>query len=422
MNQSPEKDGVGRHLRRLIGFSIVPGLSFAAAIAILPAIAGRFGAGGWIAVALGQSVGAIGGILVALDWPIVGAQMVAESVKHDRRLLLHQSTRNRLWALLLLAAPFMVVTFLLSAPTQELESMLFCLATMLNGLTASWFFAGTGQPLYLVRNEALVRLGAYGASWIGMALLHAPLAFYALCLLAAGVLMPVASLATVSGSLNSIRRDWKLSKRLQSRSPLLQMAGAGSRFVSQAYTYSGSSVVAALAPASLSVYTSLDQIQKAASNGLSAIPSAFQSWIGNAQDLRTKIKRIDRTICLSIIGCIPATILAFVGIPLLQQLLFRGTVHVDRSQTLLLSCLIVLTLMLQVVQLLGVIPLGGERGAYLVTTLGGVAGIILLVALTPAFGTDGALASMVISAGAQTIALMVHLGRLKRTACRELMK
>ena len=40
----------------------------------------------------------------------------------------------------------------------RIETILFMVGISMNALTASWYFAGTGQPRRLIRNEGLVRL------------------------------------------------------------------------------------------------------------------------------------------------------------------------------------------------------------------------------------------------------------------------
>jgi hypothetical protein len=60
------------HLRRLLGFGLVPALSMLSSILLLPIISLKIGPSGWTAVAVGQSIGAIFSSVVSLAWGVIG--------------------------------------------------------------------------------------------------------------------------------------------------------------------------------------------------------------------------------------------------------------------------------------------------------------------------------------------------------------
>ena len=58
-----------QHVRRLFGFALLPALSMLASLVLLPFIASRFGSGGWVALSIGQSVGALLSVAIGMAWP-----------------------------------------------------------------------------------------------------------------------------------------------------------------------------------------------------------------------------------------------------------------------------------------------------------------------------------------------------------------
>lgn len=394
------------HVKRTAGFALVPGLSFMAALFILPAISSRFGANGWIAVGLGQSLGAIAGIVVGLDWPISGAQAIAQSDAPRRRALYFQSLRYRGIAFVLVTTPFSIMLPFLTQSVFHLETVLFFLATSLNGLTASWYFAGTGDARLLIRNEALVRLAAYAISLAGISLFNASLAFYAFMLCIAGIVMPVASALTISGSVRNIPADWRQSLSLPRKSLRMQILAAGSRLLSQAYYYSGVTIVSFISPTSQATFTSIDQVQKAMNNGLGALPTAFQAWVGKEKNLPDRVRPALLATRASLIMTAPLISLLTIVIPMLQHFLFSGKATLSLSETFWVSVVITFSLLAQLLQALGVVPLGGEMRVYPIVAISGIIGLVLLFTLVPAYGTVGALLALTAASGFQVISFL----------------
>ncbi|MCA1603939.1 MAG: hypothetical protein LC775_00285, partial [Acidobacteria bacterium] len=65
--------------RTLAAFAIVPALATVTPLIVTPVISRTAGAEGIVAIAVGQSVGAVTGIAVALSWPLIGPALVARS-------------------------------------------------------------------------------------------------------------------------------------------------------------------------------------------------------------------------------------------------------------------------------------------------------------------------------------------------------
>ena len=103
------------------------------------------GAAGWVALGVGQGIGAIVGVIAGLAWPTIGGNAVAQaagagSARHLRqqRLLAPAGPRG--------AAPLLDVGCLLLVEDYRTATTLFMVGTALNAMTASWYYSGLGSP------------------------------------------------------------------------------------------------------------------------------------------------------------------------------------------------------------------------------------------------------------------------------------
>ena len=166
-----------QHLRRFIGFSLLPACSLLASVTLLPLISGTQGPEGWVALGVGQGLGAIVGVIAGLAWPTIGGNAVALAAAEDRPGIFVSSVYSRLLALVTLL-PFAIVGCVLLVEDYRTATTLFMVGTALNAMTASWYYSGLGEPSRLVINEGVVRLGGYAVSAVALAM-GAPLSAYA---------------------------------------------------------------------------------------------------------------------------------------------------------------------------------------------------------------------------------------------------
>ena len=95
------------------------------------------------AIATGQAVGAVGAVLIACGWIVSGPAAVARVDAVGRRTEYLESLRTRL-VICVPAAACALVAVLVVRTGQDLAA-LGSVSTATIGLTASWYFAGTGQ-------------------------------------------------------------------------------------------------------------------------------------------------------------------------------------------------------------------------------------------------------------------------------------
>jgi PST family polysaccharide transporter len=395
-----------QHFRRLVGFGLLPALSILASLVLLPFIAARFGPGGWVALAIGQSIGAFLSVAISMAWPVIGGNAVARaSSLNAQRELFRNSLYSRLLVLTALCAVGMPLAFML-ADEYPGSTVLFMLATSANGLSASWYYAGIGEPRYLVINEGLVRFGGYVVALVGF-LVGAPLVWYAGSTVAAAAISVVLNWRTVMGTTRfwvtgAHRVAWQVVRE--------QLSGTLSRMLLSAYTFGGPAIFGLLAPSQLALFSAAAQIQKAGNNTVAFLPPAFVHWVGSAM-LTQRRRRIQRS--LLFLGAVSVSIVPgwlFLG-PSITDILYAGKVQFSWTMNLLLGLTIAGVLLANSLEVLLLVPLGQVRTVYRANSILSVLGLLLLAGGAVAFGALGGLAALAVVQGILLTCYLVALLR-----------
>ena len=383
-----------QHLRRLVGFALIPALSMLASLVLLPFIAAHFGPGGWVALAIGQSIGTFLSVAVGMAWPVIGGNAVARAPNLDAQREIY---RNSLYSRLLVLIPLCAVGIplaLMLADEYPWSTVLFMLATAANGLSAGWYFAGIGEPRHLVINEGLVRFGGYVVALVGF-LAGAPLVWYAGSAVAAAAISVLLNWRTVLGT----TRFWVAgAHRLALQLVREQLGGTLSRVLISAYTFGGPAIFGILAPSQLALFSAAAQIQKAANNTVAYLPPAFIHWVGSAKPKQRR-RRIRRS--LLFLGAVSVSIVPgwlFLG-PSITDILYAEKVQFSWAMNLLLSLTIGGVLLANSLEVLLLVPLGQVRTVYRANSILSVLGILLLAGGAVAFGAVGGLAALAVVQG-----------------------
>lgn len=381
-----------QHIKRFSGFALMPALSMLASIALLPLIAAKFGAQSWVALGLGQSLGAIVGVLVALAWPIIGGHEIAStSDSSERQRIFRRSVYSR-GIVLAVLVPLAACGMLFLPNHMSVEATLFMAGNAFNGMTASWYFAGTGQPRYLVRNEGLVRLASYAVTLVGIGACGLGLWWYGFITVLAGISMALLNWTTIVG----IRFVWSLAEFRESAKLIpAQLNGTLSRILQSLFYYGANSVYTIWAPGSLAVFAAADQIKRITANALGMIPTTFVSWVGAASG----VERVRRQ-RLSIGSVTIISVLTIVGWILFGNTivgyLFAGNVELKRYENVLLICGVVANLLTYSVELLVMVPKQLQTFVYNSNSFASIVGLIGLAIAASQFGVGGGLAVLLL--------------------------
>jgi O-antigen/teichoic acid export membrane protein len=146
--------------RRILAFAGLPFLSLITPFLFLPILARVAGAEAWVAIAVGQSVGAFFALAVSLGYNTVGPAQVALAEACDRAALLRSSFRARLVILAPAAVLASVIGALIAPPGFWLEGGLMALATVLSGLSSAWYMIGLGRAALIAIFEIVPRIAA----------------------------------------------------------------------------------------------------------------------------------------------------------------------------------------------------------------------------------------------------------------------
>ena len=346
--------------RRLVGFALVPAVSLISSLLLLPTVSRTAGAAGWIALGVGQGVGAIAGVLVGATYPVEGGNDIARRPSPAyRRAYFAQSVLLR--SILLVPSLIIGVPIILTLVEGErVAALLFMLGTALNGMSASWYYAGVGDPRGVLRFEAAVRLASYAISLVGM-LAGLGVWFYALMTVVGGVVSAALNWAHVVGRRRGGPVRWRLVRRR-----LRHMAlGSMSRLVQSSYLYGGSIVVGYVRPAALGVYSAVEQVYRAGGNAVAFVPQAFVRWIheqgsGTGAAVAAGRKAV-ALICA--VGFVGLGVWMLAG-DLVVGYLFDGTIAPGVLGLLLIGATIVVTLVRRSVELLWMVPRGDQRLVY----------------------------------------------------------
>ena len=366
---------VGDHLRRFTGFALLPACSLLASVTLLPLISQTQGRAGWVALGVGQGIGAIVGVIAGLAWPTIGGNAVAKAAEKDRPGIFVSSVYSRLLALAVLL-PISVLVCLLLVEDYRMATTLFMAGTALNAMTASWYYSGTGAPSRLVINEGVVRLAGYAVSAAALAL-GAPLAAYGAMTVLAGLVSLALNWTHIVGF--TLARTTGLFKDTLSTLSEHKL-GASSRVLLSVFGYGGTPIYTAISPASAATFAALDQLQRATLNATGVFPQTFVSWV--CGDM-THFKRRS-TIALAFMTGASAVILlgwTVLG-PLIVDLLFSGEAEITRVGCFLVGLNVATALLCATYQLLVMIPLDMHDLVFKLGSVGAVIGVVVLAVLS----------------------------------------
>lgn len=371
-------------VRRVLAFGGLPFLSLVTPFLFLPILARVAGAEAWLAVAIGQSVGAFAALVVGLGYNAVGPTAVALAVPTERAAVLERSIRPRLALFVPVVVVAATIAAVIAPSTHRLDAALMAIALTLGGLSSSWYMVGLGRAGLIVVFELLPRLVSTAAAAIALLVLD-QVTWYPSLLIAAAVigsgafvLREVGLSTLLIAAPGALRREFKAN-----RSALTTEIAAGAHN-SLAVTFV--SLVAPVAQAA--AYISGDKLYRIGQYSVSALGNALQGWA--VEDQRREFDRRIRVailwhLALGLVGLGAFTLLG----PALSALFFGADVAIDVSTAAGFG---VATLGIALGTALGrvvLVGLGSRREFMLSVIAGAVVGVASILALSSPFGAAG---------------------------------
>jgi O-antigen/teichoic acid export membrane protein len=374
-------------------FAVGPAISVVTPLIAIPVIVRVHGPGAWTAVAIGQSVGALGALLVSLSWPQLGPLVIARADAGERPQIVADSMGSRLLMLAALAVPLTVTGAVLSPPGARIVAALSAVAAAGAGLTFQWYYVGIGAPGRLVLNEAVVRVFATIAA-CGALLLGAGLIVYPLALLGA---VAVSLLLNMRGTGTAQYRhrwwhwagvvdDWR-----RHRSTVV------SRLVQGGY-YSGSTaLVAAVSPAAATLFAVLDKVTKSVVNGAVSFPQALTSWVVARHSGQQAVRRVKAGLVIDSAFCLALALLTWSVLPIAVTYLLAGAYTVSGVVRVLVAVVVGLTVFNRAIRMHALLALGLEKYSARLTLATSCIGCVTLTLGLVWGGVVGSQAGLVVA-------------------------
>lgn len=305
-------------ISRLSGFTVSVGIVTLVGIVSIPILSATVGEKAWGILALVQTVGQFGGIIVAFGWGVTGAATIASAGIARRHAVFRQSLRARI-LLYTAVAPILAALLCLLTRGDILVSVVGALVYLLPNLGASWYFAGEGRPKRLVLFDTVptVTGAALGlvAAWLTGSLL-----FY---IILQGVGYVVAVTVSAIVVLRGTREQSEPELETLGRTLANQRHAVFANLTSGFYVTLPMVAVQIFLPSAQPMYAMADRLFKYCSVAFLPIQQFFQSWVPEPNaDFRYRAKVA--SISAVAIGVVAGAFIATLS-PWISGLLSVGT-------------------------------------------------------------------------------------------------
>lgn len=373
-----------RLLRRVLAFAGLPFLALLTPFLFLPILARVAGADAWLAIAVGQSIGAVAAIVVGLGYNTVGPTTVALEPAAQRAAVLERSIRPRLALFLPAVVVAATVAAVVAPETHRIDAALMAIALTLSGLSSAWYMIGLGRAGLIVVFELLPRLVATTAAALALLLLG-QVTWYPVLLIAAAVIGSGAFLwrtvgprAMITAAPGSVRREFAAN-----RSALATEVAAGAHN-SLAVTF-----VSLMTPtAQAASYISGDKLYRIGQYSVSALGNALQGWA--VEEERSEFARRARIAILwhLALGLVGFAAFALFG-PALTTLFFGAAVAIDTPTALGFGAAAVGIALGTALGRVVLVGLGLRRDFMVSVIAGALVGVSAILALSTLYGAAG---------------------------------
>lgn len=369
---------------RIALFAFGPALSIIVPLLTLPSISANFGAPGWASIAVGQSLGVAASIVIELGWTVAGPIQVARGDVGGQATVFRRSLVER-GCVALVALPVLWVLIYLVQPAFAVEAFFTSVAMALGGMSAAWFYVGTGASLRMLFLDSVPRVAS---SIAGAALLMggAPLISLPIAQLGASLALPFLPLAWLPKS--SGNRVGGLRSQLAFT---WQSQGAAfvTRVASSAYVALPTALMATVAPVlQVATFAAIDRVGRTALAALAPFNLALQGWIPSVEG-DERLRRMKAALCLSSILAVGSFFGFWLFAPWVIDLLFVGEVVMENSAVLAFSIVVACVVLSRCTGIQCLAVLGKTWTTAASTIVGFVVSVPLVLVLGTTHGAVG---------------------------------
>lgn len=373
-------------VRNILGFFVVPALSIVSSVLLLPMVTAKFGPSGLSALAIGSGIGALGGVGIGLLWPLVGGYMVGSAATEHRRGIYEDSITSRALASILVF-PICGISALVVGRQDSISALLFALAVAANGFTASWYFAGIGAPMLLVRNEAVPRVSSY---LIAGVVLHegAPLWAYGVSMMGAAALSFYLNWRIALSERPTL--DWRRGSRIA----VSHLRGTCVRLLQFTFTYLRAPIYSGTTHVGLAGFSASEQLQGAAANAAAALPAGLTRYVTQPASSRRRKEALALCCAAAFVGLVLWLVLA----PFALRVLFSGHISLSRAEEVAIGFAISFTFLARCVEQLVLVPTNRRSLVYENNILFSIVGVVCLLVGVTISGQAGGIYSVAVVA------------------------
>ncbi|GAA2002631.1 hypothetical protein GCM10009739_11310 [Microbacterium ulmi] len=291
---------------------MVPALSAITTLLLLPVIARVGGADGWLAVGVGQSVGAMAAIAIALGWTLHGPRLVAGRSLRVARLVFIQSVHQRtLSSLVVLPLAGASAVLLAHDAPYTVVTLAAMLSMAVGGFSPGWYWVGIGRPLELLLYEALPRLVGNILS-VPIVIVTGDVLWY-----------PVISTVSTASAYLVHSRSMKVPLPRPTRASLASTVAAmrantfsaATTITASLYTSASVSLVSAIVPTRPAVeFLTGDRIYKISVQMIGVAGNSLQGWVSEPKNRAQFVSRARISVALHcVLGAAGGMVLVLVG-------------------------------------------------------------------------------------------------------------
>jgi len=401
--------GVSALVRRIVAFAGAPFLSLVAPFLFLPVLSRLAGVDAWVAIALGQSVGAFAALLAGMGYATLAPPLLAQSDADARRRYVATSLYVRIPVWVGAAIIAGVVAAVMAPGEYAPDAAATAVALSIAGLAPTWYWVGVGKALPILWAEVLPRAAAMMLA-AGVLLAGGDLMWYPVLLGVAMVAGPAVIYARITrGSLRSVsRRDVGAVWRHHPPAVIAETAAGAYNALAVTLVTHVTSVTDAAR------YVSGDKTYRIGQYGVSSLGNALQGWVverGRAGVGRRMRAAVMLHVALGVAGLIG---LAWLG-PWLTRFLFGADVAINRATAVGLGVAVVGIALGTVFGRIGLVMVGARHAFMACVVVAATVGATSLLVAGSVWGTTGAAWALglteLASGVAQAVVLAVLWGR-----------
>ena len=399
-------DGVGQ---RILSFGTSTLVALLTPLVVLPVIANVTDASGWAALAVGQSIGILFGIVVAFGWPVVGPVELARSSREAVGAIFYESLLTRGLLLLAVIAPVAAVSYVAAPPGRFGLVVATAAAFASTALTSSWVAVGLGTASRFMLLESLPRLVVLGVAAVAIQA-GGSLYLYPVAVAAASVIG--ASMFAWSGVRPRRPRDPLLTavrRRLRAH-----VAAAASALSAAAYS-AGALLLVGISTTvhQTALMSSAQVIYSVGLYVVVALSSSLQAWVVHPDPAVARERRTRALLWHGALGLVGMVVYAS-SAPAIATILFGSDLAPGHAVAIAYGVAFGAVSVVTSLAQHFLLPASDVLGVLVATAVGALVGVPALVLLAHEFGAAGGASALAASELVVLVAMAVRVRQVTR--------